>query len=326
MSKLRRVVGWVLALVVLALPLFAWWHWQSIYDWFRLRDYSPPAAIASLASQDTMTPAAKHLFYINHPNLEDNGSQFRADCNESEKTIVLGCYHGGEAGIYIYDVTDPRLEGVQQVTAAHEMLHAAYDRLSAKDKDYVDGLLEDYYDHDLKDQRIKDTIAAYRQSEPNDVVNEMHSVFGTEIANLPAPLENYYNRYFSDRQVVAHFAAKYQGEFNKRQSEIKTDDASLASQKQRITVEENNLNQQADQIDSDRSHLDSLRSSGQIAAYNAAVPGFNAEVTAYNAGVQKLKDDISAYNDLVNQRNAIAADLASLQQSLDTRLTTQSTQ
>jgi chromosome segregation ATPase len=236
----------------------------------------------------------------------------------------LGCYHSNQEGIFVYNVSDPRLAGVEQVTAAHEMLHAAYDRLRAKDRNNVDTLLENYF-KTVTDQRIIDTMNSYKQSEPNDVVNEMHSVFGTEISNLPAPLESYYTRYFSDRQAITAFAAAYQGEFTSREDQIKADDAQLAQLKDRINSEEASLNAQLSQINSDRARLDSLRASGQIDQYNAGVAPFNEEVDSYNSGVKRLRDDIADYNQLVNTRNAIASELASLDQSIDTRLAPQPT-
>lgn len=272
-----------------------------------------------------MTSYATHVFYVNHPNLETDANQFRTDCNESEKTIVLGCYHGNQDGIFIYSVNDPRLGGVQQVTAAHEMLHAAYDRLSSKDRNYVDGLLQNYY-KTVTDQRILDTINSYKQSEPNDVVDEMHSVFGSEIPNLPQPLNDYYKKYFNDRQKVADYAASYEDEFASREDQIKADDARLAQMKAVISDEENSLDYQLTKINSDRGRLNSERGSGNIAQYNSEVASFNAEVNAYNAGIDKLKSDIAAYNDLVNARNDIAQELASLAQAIDTRLTTQPAQ
>lgn len=325
MSSFRRFAGWILILVLLSIPFVVYFRAQSIIDWWKLHDYTPPPPVASLAQQDTMTPYATHVFYVNHPDLETNTTQFRQDCNESEKTIVLGCYRGNQDGIFIFEVTDARLAGVQQVTAAHEMLHAAYDRLSGQDRSDVDAMLQTYYST-VTDQRIIDTINAYKQSEPNDVVNEMHSVFGTEIADLPAPLEAYYAKYFTNRQTITSYAAGYEGEFTSRQDQIKTDDAQLSQMKTSISQQEANLNSQLEQINSDRAGLDSLRSSGQIAQYNASVAHFNAEINRYNAGVDRLKSQIVAYNDLVSVRNAIAVELSSLDQAIDTRLTTQPAQ
>jgi hypothetical protein len=326
MKSLKQAVLSLLTLVMLAAPFLIYFKAQALTDWWQLHNYAAPANVSALAAQDTMTKYAAHIFYVNHPDIESNANQFRSDCNESEQTIILGCYHGDQDGIFIYDVTDPRLSGVEQVTAAHEMLHAGYDRLSSKDKTYVDGLLQDFYNHGLHDQRVIDTINSYRQTEPNDLVNEMHSVFGTEVPNLPAALESYYSRYFTNRQAVAAFAGTYQGEFTSRSDEIKADDAQLSQMKVQINQEESALDSQLAQINSDRAKLDSLRSSGRTEEYNAGVASFNSEVNSYNAGVQKLKADIAAYNQLVEERNSIAKELASLSQALDTRLTPQTTQ
>ncbi len=280
---------------------------QNLFDWFALRNYHAPTVVMQLATQDTMTAYGRKIFYVNHPKLDDRAT-FTSVCpnNGGEHTIVLGCYHGDQGGIFLLTVSDPLLNGVEQVTAAHEMLHAAYDRLSSKDRQHVDAMLMDYYNHDLHDQRLLDTIAAYKKSEPNDVVNEMHSVFGTEVANLPVGLEDYYKRYFTSRQQVAAYAAQYQAEFTSRQAVVKQDDAQLANLKSEIDSTQADLKAKLVVIMSEQQTLQSERSSGDIQAYNAGVPGYNRLVDQYNAEVHSLQLLIDQYNALVSARNAIA--------------------
>ncbi|HEU5004636.1 MAG TPA: hypothetical protein VFT49_00935 [Candidatus Saccharimonadales bacterium] len=326
MKRIQKAFNVVLALALLSLPFIGWWRAQAIEDWWKLRGYTPPPSITELAQRDTMTPQATHDFYVNHPQLINGVSNFRQDCPESEQAIVLGCYHPVQNGIFVYVVNDTRLNGVEEVTAAHEMLHAAYDRLSSGDKKYIDGLLEDYYNKDLTDQRIKDEINGYKKTEPNDVVNEMHSVFGTEASDLPAPLENYYKRYFSDRSAVVSLADNYQEAFTTRTTELDAYKVKLDDLKGKITSEENSLQKQLNQINSDRARLDSMANGGQTDEYNAAVPGFNNEVDIYNQGVKQLQSDISEYNSLVSEYNSLAGELRSLQDSIDTRLAPQPAQ
>lgn len=266
-----------------------------------------------------MSPYARHIFYINHPDLISDSSTFRSNCAQNEQTIVLGCYHSGENGIYVYDVSKPELTGVIQVTSAHEMLHGAYERLSNSDKNYVNNLLQDYYQHDLHDQRLLDVINSYKQTEPNDVLDEMHSVFGTEASNLPTALENYYKRYFTNRSAVTIYAANYESVFTNLEAQLNTDKSRLDALKQQINSEENSLNIQYQQINSDRAKLDQERASGQVAAYNAGVPVYNSEVNNYNSAVAALRDDIASYNSLVQTYNALGAQLANLERSIDTR-------
>lgn len=289
---------------------------QQFVDWLRLRNYTAPAAVASLASQDTMTAKARHLFYVNHPDIT-TGKAFTDNCPAGgEKTVVLGCYVGNDNGIYIYAVSDPRLNGVEQVTAAHEMLHAAYHRLSSSERNKVDAMLLDYYQHDLTDQRIKDTIAAYRKSEPHDVVNEMHSVFGTEVPNLPAPLEAYYKQYFTDRSKITAFTASYQSVFTGRQAQVAAYDTQLASLKTQIDTNNTDLERQKASLDAQDQQMQSYRSNGQIAAYNASVPAYNQAVRSYNAELNDTKNLINQYNDIVNARNAIALEEQALVKEL----------
>ncbi|MDB5161418.1 MAG: hypothetical protein JWO96_798 [Candidatus Saccharibacteria bacterium] len=325
MRLTRRLVGIAATALVLLGLVAAVARAQSIEDWFRLRGYQPPAQIAAIATEDSLTPYGRHVLYVTHPKLDGDSASFLRDCSQAEQTIVLGCYHSGasllssDSFLFVKDVKDPRLQGVRQVTAAHEMLHAAYDRLSGNEKKTIDAQLQAFYDNGVHDQRLIDTINAYKKTEPADVVNEMHSIFGTEVANLPAPLENYYKKYFVNRGAVVAFASSYEGEFTSRTAQIKADDAQLAQLKQQIGAQEQQLQSQLSGIDGDRARVEQSNDSASINQYNS-------RVTSYNAGVRKLQSDIAAYNALVEARNAIATELRSLQGSLDSRLTAQPAQ
>lgn len=313
----RRLRSWLTLLILIGLLLFVYVHMQAISDWFRLYGYTPNTAVTTLARDDTFTPQAQHLYNINRPVILAK-NQFTPKCaQQQEQTIVLGCYHGYERGIFVLQIaSDSRLNGVEQVTAAHEMLHAAYDRLSSSEKKSVDAMLLDYYHHGLTDDRVKATIAAYKTSEPDAVVNEMHSVFGTEVAQLPAPLEQYYSRYFTNRLRVTSYAAGYQAEFTRRQQLVAADDVKLASLKKTIDTNQATLNTQAAALNARAQQMNQLRSSGQTAAYNAQVASFNADVNSYNALVSSTKAEIADYNALVEQRNALALEQQQLTSEL----------
>lgn len=308
-SRTSRPQYYVLILLLICVGLLGltYLNRQNISDWLSLRGYKEPSIVAELAQQDTMTTYAQKVYKVNHPAIEDK-TQFNKNCpnNGGEQTIVLGCYHPDQDGIYVLHVTDPRLDGVEQVTAAHEMLHAAYGRLSTSERSKVDAMLLNYYNHDLHDPRIISVIAAYKRTEPNAVVNEMHSVFGTEVANLPVELEQYYSRYFTDREKVTAYAAQYQAEFTSRQNQVSADDSQLATLKSQISSIQDDLNSKLSTIQAQQSQLTSYKSSGNIAAYNNAVPGFNSLVISYNDEVGQVKSLIDSYNNLVDQRNSVA--------------------
>ena len=206
------------------------------------------------------------------------------------------------------------------------MLHAEYERLSDDQRESINQALVAFYESGAVDERIKKTVDLYRQTEPNDVVNEMHSIFGTEVVTLPAELENYYQRYFSDRTKVIGFSARYEAEFTSRTDQIAAMDQQLAELKSQIESREGSLTSQLSELEAEDAKLDFYRNNGDFATYNSLVPDYNAKVKSYNAGVNQLKGDIEKYNQLVNDRNALAVELKGLEQSIDTRLTTQTTQ
>jgi len=296
-------------------------HRQSIIDWWRLRGYTPPAAVVALADQDTMNSYTRHLFYLNRPELLPTVTSFRAHCPENENTIVLGCYHPDQDGIFIYAVTDPTLAGVQQVTAAHEVLHAVYARLSSSARATLDSELNNYYKHGLTNPLVKAEVKLYQQTEPKSVMDEMSCTFGTEIANLPPGLEAYYNQFFTNRSAIVGYEQQYQSAFTTRQTTVAADDSQLSSMKAQINSLESQMKLSLAALNSQLTNLTSLQNSNDIAAYNAGVPAYNSAVDSYNAQVQNVEDLVNQYNQLVATRNQVAGQLTTLASALDTRVT-----
>jgi len=293
------------------------WQRQAITDQLRLIGYTPSPEIVRLADATLMSGSARHLFYVNRPSLEAK-ADFQKSCpNYGEHTIVIGCYRGGQSGIYVLDVNDERLSGVEEVTSAHEMLHAAYERLGKKERQHIDSLLQDYAKNGLTDERIKKTLKSYETTEPGQSENEMHSIFGTEVEGLPPDLEAYYARYFTSRRNVVQLAQKYQEAFTSRQSAISTYDEQLEAMAADIKVKSQALENQGTAIDRARERLEASRHAGDVAAYNSGVEPFNAKVNTYNALLTETKSLISQYNAIVEKRNAIAAQTLELQKAID---------
>lgn len=295
---------------------------QGITDWYRLKNYKPPTAIAQIAEQTTLTDYARRVFYVNNPEIETKQS-FSDDCpNNSgkEKANILGCYHSNQNGISVLDVSDPRLDGVEQVTAAHETLHAAYDRLSNKEKQKINALLLDYYNHGLVDQRIRSVIDIYKKTEPNDLTNEMHSIFGTEIVKLPSVLEDYYKKYFTNRVQVVAYSVKYQAEFTSRQNRVAEADATLVGLKKQIDGIENDLQDKESDLSRTQQILNNLHNSGNVSAFNGMVSGYNLGVREFNALVEAYRSLVDKYNNLLAERNAIAFEQNELNDALSSNV------
>lgn len=316
MRTARRAAGLAFAILSIAGVAFLLLRPYALPDYLRLRNYSPPAEIVELVADTTMTDKARHLFYINRPQLNQKADFAQACPFADDETIVIGCYLGGQRGIHILSVDDERLAGVEEVTAAHEMLHAAFDRLGREERGRVETMLQNYADNGLTDERIKNVLVTYLRTEPGQQLNEMHSIFGTEISNLPADLETYYEQYFGDRSRVTSYASRYQEAFTSRQKALAAYDAQLKELGAIVEADTKRLEAQERAIRSARQRLEASEATGDIDSYNAQVQPYNALVDSYNALLQATRNRIDSYNKIVADRNAIAAQTAELQEAI----------
>jgi hypothetical protein len=257
--KRRRFLAWTVIFLVGIIGTFLLiTNRQYITDQVGVWSYQPTSEIERFATRAGMNDTGKFYFYASRPSLESADS-FNRECARREQAVaVLGCYNG--VSIYIYDIQDATLDGIREVTAAHEMLHAAYARLSSSDRRKVDELLEAEYTLLRQDTTFADRMAFYDRSEPGERYNELHSIIGTEVATLQPELEMYYDRYFGDRHSTVALYAAYSGVF----LEVQQHADALSAQ----------LTQLGDTIEQ------------ETAAYNSDTAQFNADATAFQRRVE----------------------------------------
>jgi hypothetical protein len=322
--KISNIFKTIIFVVLIGLFGFAITNVQEISDWFRLRNYEPPARVVKLADDTTMTDNTRRLFYVNHPDLGDK-QEFNDHCRTTEQSIVLGCYINTQ-GIFLLDVEDKRLNGVIEVTAAHEVLHAAYERLSKSEKDRVDKLTSDFFSK-LKNQRILETVENYRKKDPSIVPNELHSILGTEVRDLSPELEKYYSQYFINRKIVVDFSEQYEQTFTNLRNQVDAYDAQLNQLKNQIDSNQQQITAANDSLQTDRANLDRLLASGNTDEYNQRVPAYNQSVANYNGLVNETRQLITTFNNIVEKRNALATVEQELVQAIDSsNLTTEKAQ
>lgn len=305
-----------LALVVALLA--GWWilnNQYTISDWFALRGYTAPDYVVGYADDTAMSDYGRKIFYVAKPEL-DQKETFNTNCPIPDRSLVLGCYSNG--AIYVFDVQDERLDGVEEVTAAHEMLHAAYTRLGGSDERDLNTLLDEQL-AEITDTRVLELVEQYRRDDPDSVYNEMHSIFGTEVKELIPALEEHYVEYFADRSQVVAISDSYEQVFVDIDNKIKNLEQEISALKTQIDTQETSINGLQVTIDAESSRLENLRSSGDIPGYNSGVPAFNALVANYNSQVDNYKNLIDKHNRKVDERNLQATTQNELVQSLDSK-------
>lgn len=301
---------------------FAIYKQQDISDWWKLRDYVAPPAIQQLSSDINLSDYGKRIFYVSNPQIQDK-EQFYVSCEENETTIVLGCYKP-QSGIYILNVDDPRLNGIEQVTAAHELLHAAYERLSDSERNSLNADLNAFY-KTLNDQQITSKIQQYEKVNAN-ISNELHSILGTEVISLNDNLEKYYSKYFKNRSQIVNYAVAYQSVFTDRKQKLQNYDNQLAELEGQIKTNNEELLRQQAIINTESSRLNSLKANGNITEYNAGVSAYNNLLPPFRSLASKTQGLIDQYKSILEKRNAVAAEAQELNKALDSRIQSPSQQ
>jgi hypothetical protein len=306
----------------MATGVLFWVNRQYIIDTVAVASFQPSAQIMTIANRAHLSKDGRFYFYASRPQIESS-SKFNNDCQRKEaKSPILGCYNG--LHIYLFDVTDERLDGIEEVTAAHEMLHAVYDRLGDADKQRIDMLLQQAYDR-VKTKELASRMAYYNRAEPGEFNNELHSILPTEFSNLGPDLESYYGKYFSNRDALISLHAKVEKQFNI----LSTKASTLIKQIDELAISINNstrqYNQQSTQLSQDIQSFNNRASSTGGFSSKAEFESERALLSSRSEQLdlvrQQIEQKILTYKDLLTQLNTINSEAASLNQSLDSTLT-----
>ena len=315
-QKLKFSIRFILSFAVLAGVVYAVLNYQTLIDEWRLRGYNPPPEIVRLADDTMMKDETRRLFYVNHPSIE-NKKSFRQNCNNNEHTIVLGCYVTNQ-GIFLLRVTDKRLDGVHEVTAAHELLHAQYDRLSDDEKSNVDRMTKSMLSR-INDKRILDTVEQYKSSDPNSVPNELHSILGTEVRNLSPELETYYSKYFKNRGKIVDYSENYQDAFESRENKAEGLLNRINALEGRILQADQELESMQAQLNSQYQQLEAKRDSSDPAEFNKKARTYNTKVQEFNSQVHYRNGLAEQYNQLRDEYNSLVVEEKELIKAIDSR-------
>lgn len=321
----RKTVTFTVSLgVTLALLLVAGWvftHRQYIVDQLAVWNFTPSASVSALSSDLELTSDGNFYLMASRPIIQQ-ADDFNRSCPQQEvNNPILGCY--SEQRIYIYDVQNEKLNGIQQVTAAHEMLHAVWERMDAGEQKKVTALLDSVY-QSLPDQDLKNRMDYYQRTEPGEFYNELHSIIGTEISSISPDLEAYYRNYFNDRQAIVAFHSNYSSVFQGLEDESNRLYQRLTELDTQITAERNQYDQSLTSLSSDISSFNARANSGSFSS-NAA---FYSERSALVARSNQLEVQRSTLNTLIEEYNqtyqqykAIASQIQQLSTSIDSMST-----
>lgn len=260
---------------------------QALVDQWTVWNYSPSSVIEGYMDRSTMSDHGRFLFLASQPVVAGTDEFNNVCANHEEGSGVLGCYTSRDKVITLFDITDPQLDGMEEVVAAHEMLHAAWDRMGVDEQQHLETLLEAEYAKLSDDTEFMARMEIYARTEPGERDNELHSIIGTEVADLDPELEEYYDRYFTDRAALVALHEKSSAVF-----------AQLEAQTAALVAE---IDQLKTEIESD------------LAAYNSGYDQLNADITSFNTRADN--GDFESQQQFDSERAALLSRQATLDAS-----------
>lgn len=314
-----RITGsLVVAIILFAASVYILLNRQYVIDSVHFWSYKPTGEIATITGRAEFTDQGTFAFYSTQPEIKAS-NEFNSKCGSREQnTAIIGCYVNDR--IYLYDVTDARLDGVKEVTAAHEMLHAVYQRLAGDEKEKVNQLVEAEYEKLKVDSALAERMAYYARTEPGERDNELHSIIGTEISSVSPELEKHYARYFSNRSTIIKLYESYNKLFKQLKEQLDTLTTRLDSLKKEIDEEKVEYESNNNRLEADIAAFKQRADSGQYdseAAFNADRRALLARASMIDTQRASINAKADEFNTLLEQYESLALQKQDLFKSMD---------
>lgn len=261
---------------------------------------TPSPEIQAIAERMLMTPLARTIFFKTEPELQAR-APFTSSCPAKEKRQILGCYVNRR--VFILQVEQPDLAPIMDVTAAHEMLHAAYQDLNSSETDKVNNWTTQFYKvTGSKNEALRQMLERYPASERT---NELHSLLGTQVKSLTPELERYYGRYFVRRDAVVGAHGRSDGvftELEKQHAQLVSEIQKLAAEIDRLVGQQTTQTSEAQRLSAE---IQTLRESDRVEESNSLVPLQNAAADRVTGLQRTINSIIEQHNNKVEKINQL---------------------
>lgn len=311
--------GWLVSGIVLlfacALLIFAFLQRQTIIDYILASQYQAASAVATIRGDLKLTDQGRMLFNASQPELQ-TADEFNASCQQQKETNnpILGCYVAQR--IFIFDVKNEKLDGIEETTAAHELLHAAYERMSTSERDEVNAEIKKVL-ATIMTPDLKKRLEYYQKTEPGEEYNELYAILGSEFPTLGDALERHYKQYFTSREAVVSFYEKYNSVFEsvtaKLESQLETINALTAQTNGQISSYNKSqqvLNKNIEDFNG-RTYTSAAELRADRAALESRRISLQAERANIVANIAKIKELTDERNKLVDEYNALSQSINS---------------
>ena len=315
MSRPKFATAGVITVLILGgVVAFVMLNYQSIMDQLNAVTYQSTPEMDAIENSLELTDQGKHLFHASHPALEGQ-TEFNEHCDSHNTEVaVLGCYT--DRNIYIYNAKQSELTGVTETTAAHELLHAVWERLSSDDKNHLGSLLNDYYNRN-RDQ-FGDEMSLYDADQRMD---ELHSRIGTEGKNLPQELSDHYANYFINQANIVSFYDSYNNRFKNLKAETERLYEEITDLESTITVKTAEYKQRTETLSSNIAEFNNCANTPDCftnqSVFNARRSELLTEQQELEQMYNEINQAIATYNNKIQEYNNSIFRTQTLQDSIN---------
>ena len=290
---------------------------QRVIDTISVLQFTPSSEVAAIEERMELTNEGRLHFYATHPEVSA-AEVFNTECPQREPgSPILGCYAAGR--IFIFGITDERLDGIEEVTAAHEMLHAVWERLDQSKRDTLTQLLEAKY-VTLTDPALKERMEYYDRTQPGERVNELHSILATEKADLGPELEAHYATYFENRSLVVGLYDQYNSVFTQLTTKATQVIDQMEALSARITQQSTEYTQASGVLSADITRFNARANNNEFTTatqFNNERSVLMSRSNAVDALRAEVNQNIETYNSLYNEYQQISSQIEALNGSIN---------
>ena len=291
-----------------------------IKDYILAYGYQEPVDVAEAVAPLSLTNYSVRLLKASKTQIFD-AKQFNISCDNfesKESDKLLGCYFNQK--IYVYNITNPEIENSEDVTLAHELLHAGWDRMNNKQKLSLKDALDKQIASGISPAAEK-AIDAYKKNgvAGDYLMDEIHSILGTDELNLSPELESHYQKFFKSRAEIVNLSLGVNKVFEDVRAEINNYKQSLdllASQIDGVQADIKLSNSEYYRL---TGIADSKLNAGDYSGYNAMVGPINNIVASAQGLDTKQQQLIDDYNSKIAEFNKLIEKYNLLDKSLDSK-------
>jgi hypothetical protein len=315
-------LGLVFAILFYGAAGYAELNRARVVDQLRVWNFTPTAAVTEQIHRDDMTAEGKFLYLASHPKVESKRAFNQICSSVTTDTSVLGCYIESTKRIYLYHETDVRLDGTEEVMGAHEMLRAAWDRMSPTERTtllvQLNRVLATNNDKDLD---LSTRMKAIRKDDPTDANAELYAMVGTEVPSVGKVLESSYAQYLTRRSTVTALDTHSRAFLVALQKKVTTLASTMTVLKKTIDSQRTTFNAAAAQLKSDVASFNARASRfggfSSQAQFNVARQALINRENSLNAKAKSINVQVDEFNSDLPKLNALLKTAAGLIENLN---------